>query len=81
MESAQEQIAYVFKSRIIDVTNERRIKSTTIKDLSGEYTTEIQELGWFISIEGSHEKLFVGFEKPHFKPQDKIKIAIMRDNV
>jgi hypothetical protein len=50
-------------TRVKKLEEKKRI-SYSRKDKNGEVVTIMENLGWFVHIEGSWEALFVGYEKP-----------------
>ena len=68
----------VFHSKVVDV-RERKI-DRYISGIGDEAIfTEIGR-GWFVLLDGSHEALHVGMEKPELVKGDRVKITLEKVN-
>ena len=65
MEPTQEPLVVQFVARVIAV-NEKKYKQW-LGGVGKEATFNEISLGWFVSLEGSHESLFIGFLKPSIR--------------
>ena len=68
--------AYVVFTRVVSVTEEQYAVRGRIVD--GQAIVEKAALGWYVLFEGSHEKLFLGWDRPELAAGDKVKISIER---
>jgi hypothetical protein len=66
--------AYAIYTRVVSVTREEYAVRGRIVD--GQAIVDKQDLGWCVLFEGSHEKLFLGWDKPNLAAGDKVKILI-----
>lgn len=57
---------------------EQRIESVYIGGVGADAAFTKHSTGWYLSIEGSHEAIYIGKEQPELKYGDKIKISIKR---
>lgn len=72
------EAATVIKLRtyVVSIMEESRRVTTTWNDAAKQFEHHYENLGWFIHFGGSHEKLFVGYERPCFEVNDPIQITI-----
>lgn len=68
--------AYAIYTQVVSVTQEEYAVRGRI--VNGEAIVEKQDLGWYVLFEGSHEKLFLGWDRPELSAGDKVKILIER---
>lgn len=68
--------AYVIFTRVISVTEEEYAVRGRVVD--GQAIIDKINLGWYVLFEGSHEKLFLGEDRPQLSAGDKVKILIER---
>jgi len=57
----------------------KRIDRQWVSGVGPNATFKEIELGFYLHLQGSHEAIYVGFERPEFDVGDKIKITIERD--
>lgn len=62
-------------THVKSVAEEKRLVNC-YKSENGEATSTYESLGWFVLFDGSHEKLFLGHEKPNIKVGQKATIQI-----
>lgn len=67
---------YRFQTTVVKIAErfERRWVDGRGKDAEFENISR----GWFITLEGSHESLGVGAEKPPLSPGDKVQVSLQR---
>ena len=70
---------YIIHSTVVSVTSEERVARGHM--VNGEPVFDREKLGWFLLLLGSHEKLFLGWEKPELKTGDKVRITIAKEPV
>jgi len=64
-------------ARVLKLEDKTRIISAR-KNEDGTVTFKNENLGWFVLLEGSHESLFVGLEKPEeLVPGTEVDILII----
>jgi hypothetical protein len=69
--------AIVFYSRVLKLVNEQRtVRVVPAGD--GNFEAVKEDLGWFMLLEGSSERLHVGMEKPEFAVGDRVKVTIAK---
>jgi len=55
----------------------RALRAFMDPDNANEVIWEREDIGWFVTFEGSHESLFVGFTEPKdLQPGTKVNILI-----
>ena len=74
MESAQAKIRYIFVSCITSI--EEHIVPCYISGIGDDAKFQDISKGWFLYLEGSHEALHVGMEKPELVKGDRVKITL-----
>lgn len=71
-------MSYVIKTKVVKVEKKSRVlRAHKIGDVVEQ---EIEELGWFVLLEHSHEYLYLGTEEPSLKPGQRIRIRIEADD-
>jgi hypothetical protein len=65
---------YVLTTTITNV--EERFKPKYVSGFGADVVMERISLGWFLSLLGSYEAIHMGFEKPNFQKDDKVRITI-----
>lgn len=65
---------YVIDTRVVGVHN--KTAKIWVSGFGDAAIFEDRNCGWFLHLEGSHEAIFMGIEKPELKEGDKIKITI-----
>lgn len=78
MESAKTpiKINHVLYSRVVAVTQEK--KKRWVSGHGNETVFDEVDMGYYLHLEGLHEKLFMGFDKPAYGPGDHMKITFER---
>lgn len=66
--------SYVFSSTVASVSE--RTRKEYVFGSGKEAVFRDEPLGWFVALEGSHEALWVGTERPDLRPGDRVKISI-----
>lgn len=80
MESAEAKVRYVIHSTVKEV--ERLDRDVYCGGLGKDAIYAKENLGWFLWLEGSHEKIFLDRDsKPDVKVGDKIRITIEKEQV
>lgn len=69
--------AYIIRTKVTKV--DELFEQIHVSGVGKEAVFKKQSRGWFLLLEGSHEALHVGFEKPTFNPGDKVEIVIRKD--
>ena len=69
-------VVYLIYSKVIGVSKKEHLKRQWMEN--NETKSKYEDLGWFILLEGSHEWLYVGGEKPELQPHDEVEIRITR---
>lgn len=72
----------IFRSKVIDVSKKEKIVSARKENPSDPQSgivTDRRDLGWTILLEGSRERLFVGFEQPGFEAGDSVTVTIEKE--
>jgi hypothetical protein len=65
---------YVFHTTVLKVEERNRVRRAWKE--GDEVKTDMENLGWYILLDGSREGLFVGFEKPGFMVGQKVTVTI-----
>jgi hypothetical protein len=65
---------YIFHSTILKIEEKSRVVRAW-KD-GDDVKTDMENLGWYILLEGSREGLFVGLEKPEFMVGQRVTVTI-----
>ena len=65
-----------FYSRIVKI--EKRIASEWISGVGDNAKFREIDRGYFMTLEGSHESIHIGFDDPMFKAGERIKITFER---
>lgn len=73
---AGSRIAHLFRSRVTSVEKLSRVVRGYMKD--GQAVIEREDLGWFVLLEGSHERIYVGEEVPQLRTGDEVVVIIRR---
>lgn len=73
MEPAQATVSFRIATRVLDIA---RIDKTHRVDHDG--TQHVANLGWFILLDGSRERLFVGLDEPAIRVGDEVEILIRK---
>lgn len=60
---------------VIEKIEERKQTVRAWKE-GDEIKTETESTGWYITLAGSDASLFLGFEKPEFKPMERIQLIL-----
>jgi len=69
-------MAIKFYSKVISVNRESKDK---YEYGVGEHAVFSKvDLGYFMLLEGSHESLHIGFDKPEFRAGDRVSVTIER---
>lgn len=76
MEPPKTKINYVFNVRIAALNEEFYQK--WVSGVGPDAVFEPVSKGWFMLLEGSKEAIHLGFEEPHFKTGDMIKVTFER---
>lgn len=64
----------IFFSRIITLTEEWLTTAVTKDD-----GIEKERLGWFLHLEGSYEKLYIGETAPQLQVGDRVRVTIRKE--
>lgn len=78
MEPVKASVKFVIETHVVAVDEIQRVLSTSYKDKDGNFSKEEETLGWFVWLNGSQERLFLGKERPELYPGDKVKVTIER---
>lgn len=71
------RVDYLFRSHVKSIERMSRVVRAYTRD--GKTELEREDLGWFILLEGSHEKLYIGSdEEPTLKPGDEVVVVIRK---
>ena len=70
-------VEYKIKTSVVSVDRIDRIKRAW-KNARGEQEVELEDLGWHLLLKGSHERLYVGRDKPDFVAGDRVDIIIRK---
>lgn len=74
MESASPTVAYSISTTVLDIA---RLDKVSRVDKDG--TQHVKDCGWFILLEGSRERLFLGMDEPSLQTGDKIRVTIEKE--
>jgi hypothetical protein len=66
--------AYKIATRITRVESKRLLLRGRI--VNGETVFDYQDLGWFVSFDGSHESLWLGPEEPDLTAGQEVNLRI-----
>lgn len=66
---------YVFQALVTKVVEEIE-RFNWHKHEDGAVTHDQRSRGWFIALDGSHERIFIGQDKPDIQKGDTIKITM-----
>lgn len=69
---------YIFLSRVVRV--EERIDEKWLEGMGPNAKFAPVSRGWFVLLDGSHEAIHVGYEKPSFNPGDNVRVTIERNH-
>lgn len=65
MESPETTLEVKFVARVVKITEHKY--NQWIKGVGNEAVFQVISLGWFVTLEGSHESIFVGWFKPRIR--------------
>lgn len=65
---------YTIPTRVRAVEQLRRI--CRVNKVGDEVVSQEEVLGWFVLLEGSHEHLFLGMERPSLEPGQRVNVII-----
>lgn len=65
---------WVINSKVTDIREES--SREYVKGIGNEAIFKEVSKGWFLYLEGSHEALHVGMEKPELEKGDRVKITL-----
>ncbi len=75
MEPAQEPLnKFVIYSRVVSI--QHRFRDQWVRGNGANAVFEKVDMGFYMHLEGSHEVIFMGMEKPQYQPNDHMKITI-----
>lgn len=67
-------VKYIIETMVTGLLN--KSKKKYVSGIGKNAVFDDEPLGWFLHLEGSHEVIFMGIEKPELKDGDKIRITI-----
>lgn len=70
-------MTYLFRTRVVSV--DREIRKVDFRKDGDAWTYREVDLGFYLLLEGSQEKLFVGFDQPDMKKGDEVVVRISRE--
>ena len=65
---------YVFKSKVLKIEQKSRVLRAWKE--GDDVKTDIEQLGWFMLLEGSFESIYMGEEKPAFGVGQSVTVTI-----
>lgn len=68
------KIRYKFNTTVKAITKEKLLLGARV--VNGETVMEFTEIGWFILLHGSGEKLYIGEEQPLLEIDDHVTVTI-----
>lgn len=74
-------LMYKIKAKVMGLEEKREVLGsypTGERDVNGKmlYAPKYRDMGWYISLSGSHESLFLGTEKPNLRVGQDVWIKI-----
>lgn len=67
---------YVFQACVTNVVEEIERFNWRKNMTDNTVTHDQRSRGWFIALDGSHERIFIGQDKPNIQKGDTIKITM-----
>lgn len=69
-------VAYTFTTTVLAVTEEKT--KVHVSGTGPDWVHRVESLGWFVTLEGSYEKVCLGPERPDLKAGDRVKVTIQK---
>lgn len=76
MPELAERVRYTVQAKIVYI--EEHFRPRYIAGIGKDATFDQESLGWFILLDGSHEAIQVGRDKPDWKKGETVRISFER---
>lgn len=69
---------YVINTTVVNL--EHRFKRFHVAGFGPDSVFKTEPVGWFVHLEGSHESLYLGTDRPELDSGDPVEIRIRKTN-